>query len=294
MAETRSKPVPPELPAKKRFHHARWIIYTLVAAVVVLPYILPAPPMKFIPSDTVKKVYDRIEGLPAGSHVLLAFDFDPSSQAELEPMARATLKHCFKKGLVPVIMTHWSTGIDLDKRICESTAAESAKLYGRPIQNGKDWVFLGYRPGATMLIVAMGENLKTAFEKDFYGQSTQSMEALRGVDSLKNFPAAIDFAAGDSVSWWIVWGGDKYNLPLAAGTTAVSAPDLYPFYQSKQLIGFMGGLRGAADYESLVAEPGGATKGMLAQSAAHVLMVLLIVVANVRLVMGRSARKPKD
>lgn len=278
----------------RHFNRTRWAIYALVALVVVLPYVLPAFEMPFTPSESARKVYDRMEGLKVGARVLLAFDFDPASQAELEPMARAVLKHCFRKGLVPVVMTHWSTGLDLDRRICETTAAECEKTLRKPLVRGKDWVFLGYRPGWDMLIVNMGENLKGAFEKDFYGQPTQAMEALQGIGSLKNMDMAVDFAAGATVNLWIAYGSDRYGFPLAAGTTAVSAPDLYPFYQSRQIVGFMGGLRGAADYESLATVPGDATRGMLAQSATHVLLVVLILGANVRFLMGRFSSRRKE
>jgi hypothetical protein len=139
----------------------------------------------------------------------------------------------------------------------------------------------------------MGENLKAAFDKDFFGQPTQSMEALAGVSSLKNIDLAIDFAAGGTVGMWIAYGRDKFGFPLAAGTTAVSTPELYPFYDSKQIIGFMGGLRGAADYESLTKARGDATRGMVAQSAAHVLIVLLILVANIAMFVRRSAGRRK-
>lgn len=280
-------------PNLRQLNRVRWAIYALVGLVVVLPYVLPAFQMKFKASDTSRKVYERMEDLKAGAHVLLAFDFDPASQAELEPMVRAVLKHCFSKGLIPVVMTHWSSGIDLDRRICEETAAECGELLHRPLESGKDWVFLGFRPGGAMLVVNMGENLKGAFDKDFYGQPTQSMDALQGVGSLKNMGMVVDFAAGATVNTWIAYGSDRFGFPLAAGTTAVSAPDLYPFYQSGQIVGFMGGLRGAADYELLAKVPGDATRGMFVQSATHLLLVVLILGANVRFLVGRFSSRRK-
>ena len=54
-----------------------------------------------------------------------------------------------------------------------------------------------------------------------------------------------------------------------------------------------GGLRGAADYESLVEIPGTATRGMVAQSVAHVLVIVLIIVANVRFLLQRRAGRGK-
>jgi hypothetical protein len=107
------------------------------------------------------------------------------------------------------------------------------------------------------------------------------MPALKGVQSLKDIPLAVDIAAGATVEMWIAYGRDRFGFDLGAGCTAVIAPDLYPFLQSKQLVGLLGGLRGAADYEVLLEEPGSGVAGMQAQSVAHVLIIGLIVVANV-------------
>ena len=53
----------------------------------------------------------------------------------------------------------------------------------------------------------------------------------------------------------LAFGSDRFHFPLAMGCTAVIAPDLYPFVQSGQVTGILGGLRGAADYEVLVVPP---------------------------------------
>jgi len=81
---------------------------------------------------------------------------------------------------------------------------------------------------------------------------------------------------------------------MAAGTTAVIAPDLYPFYQSGQMIGFLGGLRGAADYEKLLKFPDRGERGMLAQSATHIIIILLVLGANVHMFARRFFADKRD
>ena len=207
----------------KRGVITRWIIYGLIAVVVGLPFLFPAPGMEFAADPPTVKVLDAIEALKPGSHVLLAFDFDLASRPELDPMSRAVLKHCFKKGVIPVVMTFWATGLDMDKKICEQVAKSSSEELHKPLVSGKDWVFLGTRPSGVLLILQMGQDFKGAFDKDFYDQPTQSMEALSGVNSLKNIDLAIDFAAGGTVGTWIAYGSDKFGFPLAAGTTAAAS-----------------------------------------------------------------------
>jgi hypothetical protein len=279
-------------PQALRLNTTRWVIYLLVALAVLLPYVLSAK-MPFTPSKEAKNLFDVVDSLKSGDHVLIAFDFDPSSEAELRPMGRALLLHCFKKGVIPVMMTFWPQGLNMDKDIIEKASAEAREKWGKDIRNGRDFVFLGFRPSGANLILNMGENLKGAFDKDVYQQPTQTMPGLAGVSSLKDMKLVVDLAAGATIQMWIAYGSDRFGFPLGAGTTAVQAPDMYPFMQSNQVVGLLGGLRGAADYEKLLDASGAATRGMQAQSFTHLLLVGLIVFANV-VVLVRWFRERKD
>jgi hypothetical protein len=68
---------------------------------------------------------------------------------------------------------------------------------------------------------------------------------------------------------------------MVAGVTAVSAPEYYPYLQSHQLLGLLGGMAGAAEYEKARNEKGTATRGMDAQSLAHFFVALCILLGNV-------------
>jgi len=276
----------------RRIDLSRWVIYGLVCLAVLLPYVIYVE-MPFTPSKEAKGLYDQLEALKKGDHVLLAFDFDPASQAELRPMGRALLLHCFRKGVIPVVMTFWPNGLNMDKEIIEKTAPEAGKMWSREFKNGRDYVFLGFRPGDTSFILLMGENLKTAFDKDYYQNPTQKLPGLTDVNTLKDMKLVVDLAAGATVQAWIAWGSDRFGFPLGAGTTAVSAPDMYPFLQSRQVVGLLGGLRGAADYEVLLNVNGDGRLGMQAQSFTHLLLVGLILFANV-VVFIRWIRGGKD
>ena len=254
----------------------RHVIYLLVAVAIIVPY-LDRTPLRFRPSPYAVKLYDKLNGLKPRSHVLLSFDYDPTSKGELYPMSMALLRHCFQKDLIPVVMTHWQGGLGLFKEIIEKTAGESEALWGRKVVSGRDYVFLGYRPGWSNLLLNMGENFKGAFAKDFYGRPTEPMPALEGVRTLTDIDAAVDVAAGATVEMWIAYGSDRFGFPLGVGTTAVMAPDLYPFLQSNQLVGFLGGLRGAADYEQLIQQRDVASIDMRPQTVTHILLIVLIL-----------------
>jgi hypothetical protein len=73
----------------------------------------------------------------------------------------------------------------------------------------------------------------------------------------------------------------RFHIDMVAGVTAVSAPEYYPYLQSKQLLGLLGGMAGAAEYEKARGEKGSATRGMDAQSVAHYFVALCILLGNV-------------
>jgi hypothetical protein len=88
----------------------------------------------------------------------------------------------------------------------------------------------------------------------------------------------------------------RYGVKVAAGITAVSAPDFYPYFETGQLSGMLGGMKGAAEYEDAVSRKYGtigqrrAMAGMGAQSAAHLLILAFVIIGNVGYFLTR--RKP--
>lgn len=264
----------------------RQVIYALIVVAVIVP-LLSKWPSSFTATPQPRKVYDFIENLEPGSHVLMAFDFSPDSKAELYPMSVALLEHCFRKGLIPIAMTHWPQGVGMAKKALAEVAAKHGKT------SGVDYALLGFKPGYVNLIINMGEDLKGAFPEDLDGQPTETMIALEGVETLRDIDLAIDLAAGTTVDAWVMYGSDRYDFPLVAAPTAVATPRCYPFVQSKQLVGLLGGLRGAADYEQLLGQPGKATELMPAQTVTHLLLIVLILGANVRFII-RKLRGSED
>jgi hypothetical protein len=253
----------------------RRIIFVVIAICTLLPLMFPVG-LPIRTSQEVRGVYDYIEGLPAGSVFLLSLDFDPASKPELHPQAVAILRHAFRKNLRVIAMTLWVTGTGLADQIISQIATEAGK------QNGTDYVFLGWSPGGTAVIVNMGQDLYNAFPADYGGRATKGLPALAGVRSLRDVNYAVSLAAGNpGVEAWYVFGKDKYKFELGGGCTGVIAPGLYPLLRSGQVNGLIGGLRGAAEYEGLIGEKGRAIAGMDAQSATHLAIVLLVLTCNV-------------
>ena len=67
---------------------------------------------------------------------------------------------------------------------------------------------------------------------------------------------------------------------MSSGVTSIQVNEVMPYVQSGQIIGVLAGMPGAAEYEALLGQKGSATSGMDAQSIAHLVIVLFIILGN--------------
>ncbi|MEX5214867.1 MAG: hypothetical protein NW703_11945 [Nitrospiraceae bacterium] len=266
----------------------RRIIFVVIGLCTLLPLLYPVGlPIRISPE--VKGIYDYIEGMPEGSVLLLSLDFDPASKPELYPQAVSILRHAFKKNLRVVAMTLWVTGTGMADQVVTQIANEAGKTSGR------DYVFLGWSPGGSAVIINLGQDLYTTFPTDYGGRPTDGLPVLAGVRNLRDMDYAICLGAGNpGVGEWYVFGKDKYKFELGGGSTGVIAPGLYPLLRSGQINGLIGGLRGAAEYESLIGQKGRAVAGMDAQSATHLAIIVLVIICNLFYFSLQHKRRQSD
>ena len=270
--------------AERMLHIDRRIIFLVIGVCTLLPLLYPVG-LAIKVSPEVRGVHDYIESLPEGSVFLLSMDFDPASKPELQPQAVALLRHAFKKNLRVIGMTLWVTGTGLADLVVSQVAQEMGKV------NGKDYVFLGWSPGVGALIITMGQDLYKAFPSDYNNQPTRELAVLKGIQTLRDVNYVVSLAAGTAgIESWYVYGRDKYKFELGGGCTGVIAPGLYPLLRSGQINGLIGGLRGAAEYETLIGQKGRAVAGMDAQSATHVAIIMLVILCNVFYLLIRTSR----
>ena len=253
----------------------RWL-FLAMGLLVAGPLIFPAGlPLKVSPP--VKGFYDTIEKLPNRSTVLMSCDYDPSARPEMVPMTRTAFRHLLGKDCKVVVTVLWNAGPGLVEATLNDVAREfPGKTYG------VDWVNLGYKAGDDAVMVLMGQGIKNAFPRDYRGNETRSIPLMQNVRDYSSFPLLVNISAGfPGTKEWVQQVQSRFHLPMVSGCTAVSAPEYYPYLQSGQLQGLLGGMAGAAEYELARGEKGSATKGMDAQSLAHMFVALCIVLGNV-------------
>lgn len=300
----------------------RRVIFLLIALAVIIPLIFDLH-FPEEPTAMVMGVYDKIENLPPGSRVLLDCSYDPASMPELQPMATAWVIHCFIKGHKVYTTALWPIGQQMAVDTINKTIDFMKKIDPqREIVYGRDYVNLGFKSGQQGVIKVLLTNLESLYSTDINGTHIRKIPMMDGVTNLKSFDLIISISAGFPGSKeWVQFGADPSGVPMISGSTAVQTPLLYPYYP-RQLVGVLGGLKGAAEYEALLYE--GTLKPLLAkrlkqlnkyeseelvalagehlgysqkaikrmgpQAIAHLVIILFIVIGNITFFIDRRRR----
>ena len=268
----------------------RWI-FLFIGVSVLLPLLFNLQ-CRQVPSTIVQRIFDKIESLPPGSRVLLSFDYGPSTVPEISPMTQAVIRHCLERDLKIVFIALWATG----QNLLASTVDSVARLEFPDKVDGTDYANFGYKAGNQGVINVIVTDFYKMFTTDVNGHPARGMPLLEGVTSLADMSLIVSFGGGfPGIKEWVQFAGDVAHVPVAGGCTAVTAPLLYPYYP-QQLVGLMGGIKGAAEYEALLTRsyprfdhlP---KRGMLAmgpQTVAHIVIMFFIVVGNLAYFLSRG------
>lgn len=258
----------------------RWLFLCMGLAVVI-PLIIK-PDIAPEPAQGARNIHAAIEALPAGSVVLFSADYDPGSEAEIYPMNEAVFHHLGQKDVKIIITQLWPTAGPLVEQALETSYFVHGKKYGTDIVN------LGYKTGGQILINKMKTSIIDVFPEDVNGTPVAEIPVMDGIRKLEDIDFFMILSAGTpGTKEWVQQCQAETGKPMASGVTAVSAPDFFAYVDSGQLIGLLGGLRGASDYEKLVGVRGRGIAGMGAQLFGHLLIVFFIIIGNVGYFLSR-------
>ncbi len=253
----------------------RWlflVVWILVMVPLVRPLMLP-----LVVTPPAQAYHDAIEAIPDGSNVLLSADYDPGALPELVPMTKTTLRRLFSKRCKVVVTCLWNGGPGVVDQAVRSVAEGEFHL-----TDGEDFAHLGYKAGNESVMVLMGQGFANAFPNDYRGRPTAAMPIMQRVRDYGSIAMLVSISAGyPGTKEWVQQVQARFHVRMVSGCTAVSAPEYYPYLRSGQLLGLLGGMAGAAEYERVTGLTGPATRGMDAQSLAHVFVAVCIIAGNV-------------
>ena len=262
----------------------RRIVFLIIGIVVLIPIIFGLK-MSVQISPAVQSAYNAINDLKPGSAVMISIDYDAASMPELQPMLIAILRHCFDKNLKVILIDFWPLGLPIGTQGLEQVAKEYKKKYGI------DYVNLGYRPGDIAVMLRMGLEIRNVFYGDISGTPLDSLPMMDNIHNYDDIAVVVGLEAGSMGDYWVQYVNARFKQKLILGVTAVMAANAYPYVQSGQIEGLIGGLKGAAEYERLVHHPGFAHVGMASQSWAHVAIVIFIILGNIGFFVERRKGK---
>jgi len=277
----------------------RRIIFLLIGLAVLIPLIKPnwvQLPIKI--DNNTQIVYDSISNLEEDDKVLLSFAYGASTMPEVHPMAIALLNHLFSKGVKVYIVSLWPEGPIMAQQAISSV--ENSGLFN--IEDGKNYIMFEYKVGGFVVIKGIADNFRELYKQDYNGKSIETLSIMDNVYSVEDFDFVFDFSAGvPGNAEWVQYACDPKNVPLSSGCTSIMVTDAIPYVESGQLQGILAGMPGAAEYEKLVFDymindqkldneyinksitinKGKAYARMSAQSVAHLLMVIFILIGNI-------------
>tara|TARA_B100001250_G_scaffold395156_1_gene399761 strand:- start:311 stop:1165 length:855 start_codon:yes stop_codon:yes gene_type:complete len=263
----------------------RWIFLT-IAFVVLIPLMYPLS-MPIRATATTQQVYDAIESLPSGSKVLLSCEYSPSTKPEIHPMVVSFLRHCFKNGHKIYITCLWPDGQFMAEEALEEVAEKEFDL-----TYGEDYVLLGFRPGNEAVVKGIVSDLRKLYTIDARGTKVTEIPMMEGINRFEDFDFLFSGSAGYPGSIeWVQYASDPTKIPMSTGTTSIQVNEIMPYVQAGQVQGILAGMPGAAEYEKLIDHPGIGTSGMDAQSVAHVVIVLFIILGNLGYFIERRREK---
>ena len=265
----------------------RRIIFLIVGLSVLIPLLKPewvTLPIRITPESQV--MFNEMNKLNEGDKLLLSFEYGPSTKPEIHPMSIAILKHMYAKNILVYGFALWPDGNFMSTEVFSDVSDDYEKKYGT------DYVNLGFRPGAEAVVKGIAADIRALYTVDLHGTPINDIPMMKDVFNIEDFDFVFSLSAGYPGSTeWVQFACDPKNIPLSTGCTSIQATDILPYVKNGQIRGILAGMPGAAEYESLVEEelqkmdinskPGKASGMMAAQSIAHVVIVLFIILGNI-------------
>jgi hypothetical protein len=257
----------------------RAALYLLVLLAALTPFFTGGQTASWVrPRDSIVAWAQSLDALPAGSAVLVSFDYTPAYGGEMNPLALALARQLAAKSVHMVVMSTKPEGIGLAEQIVALIAQEMPAY-----RYGESYAILGYLSGQEAGLRTLNESVSSAFRSDHVQRrALEELPVTKDLATLQDVRCVIVLADdNDSVRRWIEQVQSRSNIVLDALVTAGVEPLLVPYYRSGQLRHLMGGAVGAAEYELASHGRPLALRLTDGYAALFVLLVLVALATNV-------------
>jgi len=297
----------------------RWI-YLALAATLIVSLLLGKPEIPVV-LPSAQQLYDAVEQAKAGPNdakiITIGTTFAGSTMGENGNQLRAVIRHLMlRHKRFGIIAIGEPQGATLGRQIVNDLADHYGYRYGT------DWIDFGYKLSTLAFFKSLPNDIPGTLKSDVDGKPLAGFPIMRGIKTVnQNLAMHIEVTASASVFDWIqfVQSATQPRLQIGYCPTGVMATEAYAYLDSGQLVGMLPGLKGAADYERLVDEleareiadglitspiysPKGAGANlsqsarqlMFTQGAAHMVVILFILLGNIGLLLARRRPRPSS
>lgn len=277
----------------------RRAIYLVILIVVTVPLLWPIGlPLSI--GEHVRALYDFIDDLEPGSTIVLSWDVDAATKPEWYPQGVAIIYHVAhkKEAKVVTLALRVDGAIFADEAFREVFNIPENMPTDEHPDYGVRFINLGYVAGGQAAVTTMATDLNSLVKIDHYGNSLEDLHLAKDLVGLKDAALIIALSTGAHIWMWWEFLHVPYGTPLGVGGTGALTAVIAPLYPT-DLVGYLGGLKGAAEYEYLVMRPGSAIAAMDAQLLAHLTIIVFVAIGNFtyflsRITSGEDERRCKN
>lgn len=247
-----------------------WILFIGLMVPFVRPLALPV-----VITEQTQTLYDGLLEVQPGEVVVINIAAGVGSWPEVLSPLVASVKLLVEQD---VKVVGWSTNIDGQvtwEEVVKSVPGFQDYVYG------EDYAYLGYYAGEETGVAQLGSDIRSVFTTDYEGTPIDQVAIMDNVNNAEDVAAVISVDAGDSGVYYVRHWKSNYGTPVGEICTGILGSNVYPFWKSGDMFGLVISVRGGAEMEKLIDEPGSATIKMDAINVSHLMVVVAVLLANI-------------
>jgi hypothetical protein len=255
------------------------ILYVVLLLFVSVPLLFPIQ-LPIIPAEQTRQAYETIEHVADESNVkpaLVDSQWSASTRGENEWQTRALIQHLMIKHIPFIVVPGDPQAPQLMNAIINDYKTKYGYVYG------KDYIIVHFLQSSAyaQIIKGMARNIPDTLKTDQNGVNLHQFPIMRHVTTFADISLLLEITPTASLDKWLQFLQGTQKVPIVVASTAVQAPEMFPYLDSHQIQGLLVGVKGAGDYEELMGVKGGGTRVATALSLVYGLIILLIIIGNV-------------
>jgi len=225
-------------------------------------------------TEPTKAYLNVLETIEPGDVVLVTESSAYFMWPEIKAAALTTLELLFDMPGVKIVMVGM---VAEGPVLLEDTLAQinnkDKKVYG------EEWVLLGFAPGGMSAAGALAKDIRSVFQKDYYGTDIEDLPMMQDINEAADFKLINSFAICMDTQFIYTWR-TQYGVPVNQVLVAVCIPGGYTFWRAGLIAGMIPGARGTAELEVLTNKPGWGLQSSDALSTSHIWFLAMLILGN--------------